>query len=59
MKSNHKITFKIMGTVACDVANKAFDRTTRMIMGGYCSITAANHGGTWLIKFGSKNYTHP
>ena len=26
--------------------------------GGYCSITVINRGGTWLIRFVSKNYTH-
>ena len=31
----------------------------RWFRGGYCSITVANHSGTWLIRFVSKNYTHP
>ena len=30
----------------------------RIIRSGYCSITVANHGRTWLIRFVSKNYTH-
>ena len=30
-----------------------------MIRCSYCSITVSNHGGTWLIRFVSKNYTHP
>ena len=30
-----------------------------MIRSGYCSITVANYGGTWLIRFVSKSYTYP
>ena len=30
-----------------------------MIRRGYCSITVVNYDGTWLIRFVSKNYTHP
>ena len=30
-----------------------------MIKSGYCSITVANYDGTLLIRFVSKNYTHP
>ena len=29
-----------------------------MIKSGYCSTTVANYGGTWLIRFVSKNYIH-
>ena len=29
-----------------------------MFRRSYCSITVANHDGTWLIRFVSKNYTH-
>ena len=29
-----------------------------MIRRGYCSITVASHGGTWPIRFVSKNYTY-